>query len=152
MRVEKGTIGRLRVRVSHKEHASMLRSDFVIHNEIRRELVRTQANLGKIQFGVTRGVVYFGGEFWVRISVRKLDRERYFDVLVSTLVGLEKRLRRIPGVADIFFRFTNIEKFGGYWRRMNAKPKTGPVTGGPARHVEIIEDAESLREEGGEEK
>jgi len=38
----------------------MLRSDFVVHNEVRRELVRTQASLEKIQFGVTRGVVYFG--------------------------------------------------------------------------------------------
>jgi len=130
----------------------MLRSDFLVHNEVRRELVRTQANLEKIQFGVTRGVVYFGGEFWVRIGVRKLDGEKYFDVLVSTLVGLEKRVRRIPGVADIFFRFTNIEKSGGFWRRMNAKPKIGPVIQGPARHVEILEGAESLYEEDGEEK
>ena len=130
----------------------MLRSDFLVHNEVRRELVRTQANLEKIQFGVTRGVVYFGGEFWVRIGVRKLDGEKYFDVLVSTLVGLEKRVRRIPGVADIFFRFTNIEKFGGYWRRVNAKPKPGPVTRGPARHVETLKGAESLYEEDGEEK
>ena len=130
----------------------MLRSDFVVHNEIRRELVRTQANLEKIQFGVTRGVAYFGGEFWVRIGVRKFDGEKYFDVLASTLAGLEKRIRRIPGVADIFFRFTNIEKSGGFWRRVNTKPKPGPVTRGPARHVETLEGAESLYEEGGEEE
>ena len=130
----------------------MLRSDFVVHNEVRRELVRTQANLGKIQFGVTRGVVYFGGEFWVRIGVRKLDGEKYFDVLVSTLVGLEKRIRRIPGVADIFFRFTNIEKSNGFWRRMDTKPKTAPVTRASGHHVETVGRAESLYDEDGEEK
>jgi len=152
MRVEKGRINRLRVGVSHKEHPSMLRSDFVVHNEVRRELVRTQASLEKIQFGVTRGVVYFGGEFWVRIGVRKLDGEKYFDVLVSTLVGLEKRVRRIPGVADIFFRFTNIEKSNGFWRRMNAKPKIAPVTRASGYHVESVEGAGSLPEEDGEER
>ena len=130
----------------------MLRSDFVVHNEVRRELVRTQASLEKIQFGVTRGVVYFGGEFWVRIGVRKLDGEKYFDVLVSTLVGLEKRLRRIPGVADIFFRFTNIEKSNGFWRRMDTKPKIAAVTRASGHHVESVERAESLPEEDGEER
>jgi hypothetical protein len=129
----------------------MLRSDFVVHNEVRRELVRTQANLEKIQFGVTRGVVYFAGEFWVRVGVRKLDGEKYFDVLVSTLVGFEKRLRRIPGVSDIFFRFTNIEKSGGFWRRVDVKPKMREVTRGPARQGESSDAIESVYEEDGEE-
>ena len=102
----------------------MLQSDFMVFNEVRRELVRTQADLGRIQFSVTQGVIYFGGEFWVRVGVKKLEGQKYFDALVSTLIGLEKRLRRIAGVADIFFRFNNIDKRGGFWHRPDTRPKS----------------------------
>lgn len=95
----------------------MLRRDFSIYNEVRRELARTQANLEKTQFGVTRGVIYFGGEFRVQTGPTKLSGQRYFDALISTLVALEKRLRRVSGVVDIYFRFNNINKRGGFWRR-----------------------------------
>lgn len=96
----------------------MLRGDFMILNEVRRELARTEVILEKIQFGVTRGVVYFGGEFCIRMGVKSLDGQRYHEVVVGTLVGLEKRLRKIPGAKDVFFRFNNIEKSNGFWRRV----------------------------------
>jgi len=99
----------------------MLRSDFLVFKEVRRELARTQADLKKIQFSVTRGVIHFGGEFLIQMGVKHLDGHRYFDILVSTLVGLEKRLRSISGVVDIFFRFNNIGKSGGYWHRVRTK-------------------------------
>jgi hypothetical protein len=105
----------------------MLRSDFLIHSEVHRELARTDAVLKKINFGVTQGVVYFNGEFWVRMGVKNLEGQKYLDLLVSTLVGLEKRLKRIPGIRDIFFRFTNVEKYGGFWRRQNVQAKSVPT-------------------------
>jgi hypothetical protein len=114
----------------------MLRSDFLVLNEVRRELARTQANLERIQFGVTRGVIFLGGEFWIRIGVKRLDGEKYFDALVSTLIGLEKRLRRIPGVKDIFFRFSNIERQGGFWHRANSVRKQSTGIRLPTRGVE----------------
>ena len=123
----------------------MLRSDFLVHNEVRRELVRTQANLEKIQFGVTQGVVYFGGEFWVRMGLRRLDGQKYFDTLISTLIGLEKRLRRIPGIKDIRFAFNNLEKQSGFWHRsaVNTKP-IGTGGPGPTINRGRLEATESL--------
>ena len=120
----------------------MLRSDFLVLNEVRRELARTQANSERIQFGVTRGVIFFGGEFWIRIGVKRLDGEKYFDVLVSTLIGLEKRLRRIPGVKDIFFRFNNIEKQSGFWRRASALKKQSAGARLPMRGTTSPEEDE----------
>jgi hypothetical protein len=104
------------------ERCPMLRSDFTILNEVRRELARTEVILEKIQFGVTRGVVYFGGEFCIRMGVKSFDGQRYHEVVVGTLVGLEKRLRKIPGAKDVFFRFNNFEKYGGFWRRTAGQP------------------------------
>jgi len=121
----------------------MLRSDFLVHNEVRRELARTQANLGRIHFGVTRGVIYFGGEFWVRIGLKKVDGQKYFGVLVGTLVGLEKRLRRIPGVTGIFFRFSNIEKQGGFWRRASLKMKSTTAASDLTRTAEVPKENQS---------
>lgn len=120
----------------------MLRSDFIVHSEVRRELARTQADLERIHFGVTRGVIYFGGEFWIRMGVRKLDGQKYFDALISTLVGLEKRLRRISGVVDIFFRFNNLEKSGGFWRRAKVKEKSAYTASILTKDEEIIEESE----------
>ena len=118
----------------------MLRSDFLIHNEVRRELARTQANLERVHFGVTRGVVYLGGEFWIRTGLRQLDGQKYFDALIGTLVALEKRIRRVPGVIDIFFRFTNIEKKSGFWHRTHAKPKSQGTVSGFTGNVQPIEE------------
>ena len=99
----------------------MLRTDFLILNEVRRELARTQVDLQRIQFSVTRGVIYFWGEFWLGAVARRLDENKEFDALVSTLVGLEKRLKRVPGVVDMYFRFNNVHKYGGFWRRARVK-------------------------------
>lgn len=99
----------------------MLRSDFLVHSEVRRELARTQADIEKIHFGVTRGVIYLGGEFSIQMGVRNFEGQRYFDILVSTLVGLEKRLRRIPEVVDILFTFNNVGKHGGFWHHVQTR-------------------------------
>jgi hypothetical protein len=126
----------------------MLRQDFLIHNEVRRELVRTQAFVEKIKSGTTRGVVYLGGEFRIRLVGAKLAREKYHDVLISTLIALEKRLRRISGVVDIVFQFSNIQKFGGFWRPVLSRTKTaGPVYILPTEDLEITEE-EPVQEEG----
>ena len=84
----------------------MLRSDFLVLKEVRRELARTRADLKKIQCSVIRGVIHFGGEFLIQMGVKNFDGHRYFDILVSTLVGLEKRLRSISGVVDTFLDST----------------------------------------------
>ncbi|MBW2059655.1 MAG: hypothetical protein JRH07_17720 [Deltaproteobacteria bacterium] len=94
----------------------MMRSDFEIQKEVRRELSRTSADLEKIQFSVTRGVVYLAGEFRVQTPLRNLTRQKRFEVLVGTLIGLEKRLALIREVVDICFNFTNVQKKGGFWR------------------------------------
>jgi hypothetical protein len=119
----------------------MLRTDFLILNELRREVARTQTELRRIQFSVSRGVVYLWGEFWLVARARRLDGEKEFDILIGALVGLEKRLRRIPGVRDIYFRFTNVQKCGGFWRRGNIRA-TSPGT------VFACEDLEKTEESG----
>ncbi len=108
----------------------MNRSDFLILSEVRRHLTRTQADPARIQFGVTRGVVYFAGEFSVRTGARELEGRKYFDLVTNTLLGLEKQLRRIPGVVDVFFRFSNMQKESGVWRhgRVRARSATGVYT------------------------
>ncbi len=129
----------------------MLRSDFLIHNEVRRELTRTQVSLEKIQFGVTRGVVYLRGEFRVQIVLKALDRKKYYDVLISTLIGLEKRLRRVPGIVDIVFQFTNIQKYGGFWRPPATKLRSRrSVYVVVQDNGDIIEEEEGSHEKGEE--
>jgi hypothetical protein len=130
----------------------MIRSDFVILSEVRREVARTEAVLESIQFGVTRGVVYFAGEFWIRMGVRNLERQKYYDALVSTLVGLEKRIRRIAGVRDIFFRFTNVDKQGGFWRRLKTKKASRGGRGGSSTPTAHNVDEDELLDEKDEER
>jgi hypothetical protein len=121
----------------------MLRSDFLILNEARREVARTEVILERMHLGVTRGVIYFGGELLIRMGVKRLDGQKYYDVLVGTLVGLEKRLRRIPGVADVFFRFTNIEKYGGFWRHVKTKTSSAHPGFGFVKNAKTTEEDES---------
>jgi len=95
----------------------MERSDASILRQIRCELARTPVRLEQIQFGVTRGVIFLGGQFRVQTPVRTINKQKYFEIHVSTLLALEKRLRQIQGVKDIYFRFKNVHKSGGFWRR-----------------------------------
>jgi hypothetical protein len=95
----------------------MERSDASILREVRRELARTPVRLEQIQFGVTRGVIFLGGQFQVQARVRTTNKRKYFEILVSTLVALEKRLRQIKGAKDISFRFNNVHKSGRFWRQ-----------------------------------
>jgi len=71
----------------------------------------------EIQFGVTRGVVFLVGQFRVQTPVRTINKQKSYEILVGTLIALEKRLRHIQGVKDIYFRFKNVHKSGGFWRR-----------------------------------
>jgi hypothetical protein len=96
----------------------MERSDASILTQVRRELARTPARSEEIEFGVTRGVIFLAGQFHVQTRVRTINKRKYFEILLSTLVALEKRLRQIPGVKDITFRFKNVHKSGGFWRYM----------------------------------
>jgi hypothetical protein len=124
----------------------MLRTDFLILNEVRRELARTQVDLQRIQFSVTRGVIYFWGEFWLGVVARKLDEEKEFDALVSTLVALEKRLKRVPGVVDIYFRFNNVHKYGGFWRRTRVKTRSADTMFVLTQDEELAEEREACDE------
>jgi hypothetical protein len=120
----------------------MLRTDFLILNEIRRELARTRVDPQKIQFSVTRGVIYFWGEFWLGAVARRLDAEKEFDSLVSALVGLEKRLKRVAGVVNIYFRFNNVQKHGGFWRRARVKSRSTDIAFVLTKDDELTEERE----------
>jgi hypothetical protein len=125
-------------------YLSMLGTDFLILNEVRRELIRSRIDFEKIQFSVTRGVVYFWGEFWFGVGTRRLEERKEFDMLVSGLVGLEKRLRSIRGVLDIYFRFNNIHKYGGFWRRARVKARSaGTVSINPERKQDVVKETRS---------
>ena len=95
----------------------MERNDASIFTEVRRELARTPVRLEEIQFGVTRGVIFLGGQFQVQTRVKTINKQKYSEILVSTLVALEKRLRQIKGVKDISFKFNNVHKSGGFWHK-----------------------------------
>lgn len=104
----------------------MHRSDFLILGEVRRELARSETILESIKFSIQMGV-------------KNLDGKKHHDALVGTLVALEKRLRRVPGVRDVIFRFSNIQKTGGFWRRAKEAKKSTSSRRGSTPQSQVVE-------------
>jgi hypothetical protein len=107
----------------------MQKEDFVIQSNVRRILVRTNVDYTKISFGTVKGVVYFRGVFSLtRVYVpggcaEDFDRKS-LDFTVKTLASLEKKVRSLPGVADVIFQLNNWRKERGLWTPVE-KPKKG---------------------------
>jgi hypothetical protein len=93
----------------------MLKDDFVIQSEVRRVLVRSHIEYAKLTFGTVKGVVYIQGIFEVSRYYTDGSSESMIDFSMKTLVSLEKKIRGIPGVIDVSFKFLNWKKEKGQW-------------------------------------
>ena len=101
----------------------MLKEDFVIQSNVKRILVRSNIDYSEIIFGSLNRVVYFRGFF--RLGTIHFhgdpDLNKYLktqEYITKTLFNLEKRIKSIPGVKDVFFQFLNWEKEKGRWIRI----------------------------------
>ena len=92
-------------------------ADYKLNAQVRRLLVRRWIDLGRLDYGVTNGVVYLRG----CLRTSGLDDERNSEdarLEEITLAGrLERALRQIPGVRDVIFQLDHIVKTGYRWRR-----------------------------------
>jgi hypothetical protein len=93
----------------------MLKDDFVIQSTIRRTLVRSNIDYSKINFGTVKGIVYIQGAFEISRFYTDGTSDSIQEFMRKTLVSLEKKIRTIPGVIDVNFRFLNWKKERGQW-------------------------------------
>ena len=93
--------------------------DLKIKCEIRNILVQFWIDTTKINVSSHRGVVYFRGKL-ERVkkqhSLVSKDIHEERDIL-STIVNIEERLRRIRNVKRVVFDIENLTKVGNTWRK-----------------------------------
>ncbi len=99
----------------------MLREDFAIQANIRRMLARADIDASQMEFGTVRGVVYIHGTFRLSRIGELWDSDKSNDYGANALHSLEKKIRRIPGVADVIFQLTNWRKEKGHWSQVKMK-------------------------------
>jgi hypothetical protein len=93
----------------------MLKEDFAIQANIRQMLTRTEIDMSQMEFGTVKGVVYIKGTFRFSRSEASWGSDKVNDYTVQTLYSLEKKIRRIDGVSDVIFQFSNWRKEKGHW-------------------------------------
>jgi hypothetical protein len=93
----------------------MLKEDFVIQSTVRRVLVRSHIEYSRLTFGTVKGVVYLQGIFEVSRYYTDGSAESMKEFAMKTLASLEKKIRSIPGVTDVNFKFLNWKKEKGQW-------------------------------------
>jgi hypothetical protein len=127
----------------------MIREDFVIQSMVRRILVRSAIDYSKLSYGTVKGVVYVRGVFRVAGFRMGGDDLRDQDIAVKTLYSFEKKVRMVPGVADVIFQFLNWKKERGHWVPMRQLKRTGSWSPEEDRihEVDLAALAEELAEE-----
>ena len=78
-------------------------------------LARTDIDASQMEFGTVRGVVYIQGTFRLSRIGELWDSDKSNDYAANALYSLEKKIRGIPGVADVIFQLTNWRKDKGHW-------------------------------------